>query len=176
MNYFNIDYDTITSKDGLINTKSFFRFKLSAKQYDLNPGPYVIYPSMINRELICIQLCKFKEIEERFYKLAEKRNKSDYEKLEKQKYYKHSFSEQECDELSRIRGIMTNSFLFMINNYSSEIILPSKYISILRLKDNYLRLISADSNEFLLVNPMDSWRYSENKNYRYENNRNKKVI
>lgn len=175
MNYYNIDYDTITSHNGLIDTKSFFRFKLSAQQYDLNPGPYVIYPSMINRELICMQLYKFKDIEERFYELAEKRNKSDHEKPEAQKYY-NSLSEQECDELSRIRGIMTNSFLFMVNNYSTEIMLPYKYISILRLKDNYLRLISADSNEFLLVNPMDSWRYAENKNYRYENNRNKKVI
>ena len=44
MNYFNIDFDTIASKDGLKNKKEFFSFRLSAKQFGLNPGPYVIYP------------------------------------------------------------------------------------------------------------------------------------
>lgn len=46
MNYFNIDFDTIASKDGLKNKKEFFSFRLSAKQFGLNPGPYVIYPGI----------------------------------------------------------------------------------------------------------------------------------
>ena len=85
-------------------------------------------------------------------------------------------SEQECDELSRLRGILTNSYLFMINSYSTVITLPYKYISILRIKEDYLKIISADSNEFLLVNSADAWRYAENKNYRYDVGRNKKAI
>ena len=85
MNYFNIDFDTIASKDGLKNKKEFFSFRLSAKQFGLNPGPYVIYPGMTDRELICIPMYRFKELEEKFYKLSEKRNNSDHEKSVKQK-------------------------------------------------------------------------------------------
>ena len=85
-------------------------------------------------------------------------------------------SEQECDELSRLRGLLTNSYLLMINSYSTVITLPYKYISILRIKEDYLKFISADSNEFLLVNSADAWRYAENKNYRYDVGRNKKAI
>ena len=176
MNYFNVDFDTIASKDGLKNKKEFFSFRLSAKQFGLNPGPYVIYPGMTNRELICIPMYRFKELEEKFYKLSEKRNNSDHEKSVKQKNLKQYMSEQECDELSRLRGILTNSYLFMINSYSTVITLPYKYISILRIKEDYLKFISADSNEFLLVNSADAWRYAENKNYRYDVGRNKKSI
>ena len=117
-----------------------------------------------------------KELEEKFYKLSEKRNNSDHEKSVKQKNLKQYMSEQECDELSRLRGILTNSYLFMINSYSTVITLPYKYISILRIKEDYLKFISADSNEFLLVNSADAWRYAENKNYRYDVGRNKKAI
>lgn len=44
MNYFNIDFDTIASKDGLKNKKEFSASDWSAKQFGLNPVRMLFIP------------------------------------------------------------------------------------------------------------------------------------
>lgn len=164
MNNFDVKFQTNYSDEEKNPKKVSFTLTLMMREHSISLGQYVIFPSLEHRELILMPKYKFSEYEKRFEELSEKIQLSEKEKSDdvKPKNRKYFISEEDIQEAKKLRSIISHSHVFSMCGYETSVTLPFKYIDMLQIKDDFLTFVQTDSNEFLVINPVDAWMFSAN--------------
>lgn len=155
MNSFDVGFDKK-------NKKSEFNLTINQKNHEFALGYYVIYPDPERRELVITPKHKFAELKNRLEELSKKLVMAEREKngLAKHKGRKTFVSEQESKDAKMLRSIVTHHTVFNVSGPVNTITLPGKYLDMLKIKTDFLTFIQTASNDYIVINPFDAWKYS----------------
>ncbi|MCM1226615.1 MAG: hypothetical protein NC320_04195 [Clostridium sp.] len=181
MNNFDIRFDTIYA-DEKSTRKNAFSFTIVQKDHDIAMGYYVIYPNCMNSELILVPKFKFDEDMAYFEELSDKVAAIEKEKNDggKSRFKKVSvptvLTKQEVEDLKFLRSIISHACVFSVTGAETTVVLPYKYIDMLKIDTNILTFVETKPNEFIIVNPKNAWKYSAPENYNYADNPSPKAL
>lgn len=173
MNNFDIRFDTIYS-DEKSTRKNAFSLTLLQRDHDIAMGRYVIYPSSTRNELIIIPKYKFDEETAAFEELSEKiflslkeKEKDGESKSRFKRSIMSSITKDDERTIKYLRSIISHACIFSITGPKTTIILPYKYIDMLRIESDVMTFVETNANEFIVINPKNAWKYSAPENYNY---------
>ncbi len=166
MNCFDVKIETGYSDNEKVRRSNFSMTFLS-REHSLPLGYYVIYPDAECRQLVLMPKHKFDEYINDLNELVDRINGSVQEKIDgvKPRNRQYTTSHEDIGEAKKLRGIVTNSISFSIRGYETTINMPGKFLSMLRIDDDYLTFVPTGRAEFLIVNPTDAWQFSDSSSF-----------